>query len=601
MQTQEKLNALRKLMSEAGVKAVYVATTDPHQTESVSTHWKAMQWLTGFTGSMGYAVVTDTAAEFWTDGRYTTQAEREIAPGTFHINSISEPDTLDWHEWLMTQLHEADTLAVDGEVLSEAMLRSFKEKLPVKGLRIKHDRNFIGEIWTDRPAVPQDPIWELEAQWAAQTRPEKLTALRARLNALGNNVATLVCSLDDVAWITNLRGNENPLYPFFHAYAFISQTEAYLCTDLFKLSGEIRAHLTNDGWTLCEYNAINDIVKAIKPESTLYVDPYKTPFGLYESVPEGVNVIDGPDLVTAQKAQKSVAEQDNIRRANILECVAVVRFMRWIEANVGSGTLDEFSIGRKLEEFRRAEPLYVQPANIPIIGYGENAALPHYRPSETMTSIVKPEGFLLFDICAHYLCGTTDLTRTIAVGELTDEMKLDYTVTLKSHLVISRQKFPYGVTGNLIDAIVKSNHWDYLMNFGHGTGHGMGYILNVHEGPGKIIMEYAPLFPYARNTVLESGMLFSNEPGLYKPGRHGIRIENSVFVQKAEKNEFGQFMEFETITFLPYERKAIVVEELKPEELDWINRYHATVYEKLSPHLNDEEKAWLKDKTQPIK
>ncbi len=600
MQTQEKLVALRKLMSEAKVKAVYIPSTDPHQTESVSSHWKAMQWLTGFTGSMGYAVVTDSAAEFWTDGRYVTQAKQEIAPNTFHINCISEPGTLGLHQWLKTQLHEADTLAVDGEVLSEAMLRSFTEKLPIKGLRIQHDRNFIDEIWTNRPAVPQDPIWELENHWAAKTRSEKLATLRTHLKSIDEKATTLICSLDDVAWITNLRGNDNPLYPFFHAYAFISLTQAYLCTDLFKLSDEIRAHLIADGWTLCEYKAINDIVKMIEPTSTLYVDPYKTPFSLYESIPAGVTIIDGPDLVTAQKAQKCAKEQNNIRRANILECVAIVRFMRWIEANVTNGALDEFAIGRKLEDFRRTEPLYLQPANIPIIGYGENAALPHYRPSKMTTSVVKPEGFLLFDVCAHYLCGTTDLTRTVAVGELSDEMKLDYTVTLKSHLVIARQKFPHGITGNMIDAIIKSNHWNYMRNFGHGAGHGMGYILNVHEGPGKIIMEYAPAFPYARNIVLEEGMLFSNEPGLYKPGRYGIRIENSVFVQKAEKNEFGQFMEFETITFLPYERKAIVVEELNSEELDWINRYHETVYKKLSPHLNDEEKAWLKEKTKPI-
>lgn len=599
MNTTEKLVALRQLMCEAGVKAIYVGTTDPHQTESVSAHWKAMQWLTGFTGSMGYAVVTDTAAEFWTDGRYTTQASREIDQTAFHINSISEPGTPDWHEWLLTQLHEGDTLGVDGEVLSEAMLRSFKEKLPIKGLKINHDRNFVGEIWADRPSVPTDPIWELDSQWACETRPQKLAALRSRLQKYAPDAATLVPSLDDVAWLTNLRGNENPLYPFFHSYAFVSQTEAYLCVDLFKLSEEIKQHLTGDGWTLCEYKEINRII-ANTTVSTLYIDPYKTPFGLYESVPEAVTVIDGPDLVTAQKAQKSKGEQENVRRANILECIAVVRFMRWIEANVASGELDEFAIGKKLEDFRRMEPLYIQPANIPIIGYGENAALPHYRPSATMTAKVKPEGFLLFDICAQYFCGTTDLTRTVAVGKLTDEMKRDYTVTLKSHLVISRQKFPYGVTGNLIDAIVKSNHWDYMMNFGHGTGHGMGYVSNVHEGPGKIIIEYAPLFPYARNTALEEGMLFSNEPGLYKPGRHGIRIENSVFVQPVEKNEFGQFMEFETITFLPYERKAIVVEELSAEELSWINSYHAKVYEKLSPHLNEEEKAWLKDKTQPL-
>ena len=600
MNTCEKLTALRQLMHEVGAKAVYVGTTDPHQTESVSAHWKSVQWLTGFTGSMGYAVITDDKAEFWTDGRYTTQASREIEPGTFHINSVSEPGTPDWNDWLMTQMREGDALAVDGEVLSEAMLRAFREKLPIKGLKILYERNLVGEIWEDRPTVPQDPVWELDSEYAVESRVEKLAKLRARLKQYGENTSTLVCGLDDIAWLTNVRGNDNPLYPFFHAYAFVSQTEAHLCTDLFKFAAEIQAKLQADGWTLHEYKEILNVIKAMGAPGEIYVDPTKTPFKLYESIPEGIVIKNGLDAVTAIKAQKTKGEQENVRRANLLESIAVIRFMRWIEANVEKGELDEYAVGQKLNEFRKMSPLYLQPANLPIVGYGENAALPHYRPSETMTTKIEPKGFLLFDVCAQYLCGTTDLTRTVAVGELTDEMKYDYTVTLKAHIALARQKFPYGVTGNLIDAIVKSNHWNRLMNFGHGTGHGIGYVLNVHEGPGKIITEYAPLFPYARNTPLEEGMLFSDEPGVYKPGRHGVRIENAVFVQKAEKNEFGQFMEFETITFLPYERKAIMSAELTQGEIDWINQYHKAVYEKLSPHLNDEEKAWLMDKTAPI-
>lgn len=600
MKTSEKLAALRYLLREAGAKAVYVGTTDPHQTESVSAHWKAVQWLTGFTGSMGYAVVTEDQAEFWTDGRYTTQAAKEIELGTFHVNSVSEPGTPDWHEWLAPHLNEGDAVAVDGEVLSESMLRSFKEKLPVKGLRILYERNLVGEIWADRPSVPEDPVWELAPQYAVESRSVKLAALRERLKKYGPTTATLICGLDDIAWLTNLRGNDNPLYPFFHAYAYVTQDEAHLCTDLNKVLDGVRRNLQDDGWTLHEYKDIEDLVKTIVPPTVVYADPTKTPFKLFESLSKDVCVKTGLDEVTAQKAQKSEGEQKNIRLANTHEAVAVVRLMRWIEANVGSGELHEYAIGQKLNEFREKSPLYLQPANLPIVGYGENAALPHYRPSVEQSAMVKPYGFLLFDVCAQYLCGTTDLTRTVAVGELTDEMKLDYTITLKAHLTLARQKFPYGVTGNLLDAIVKSGHWNRYMNFGHGTGHGMGYVLNVHEGPGKIIMEYAPLFPYARNVPLEAGMLFSDEPGVYKPGRHGIRIENSVLVQKSHKTEFGQFMEFETVTFLPYERKAILLNELTQGEIDWIDRYHINVYKNLADYLNEEEKAWLKEKTRPL-
>lgn len=248
MNTSEKLYSLRRLLHEVGAKAIYVGTTDPHQTESVSAHWKAVQWLTGFTGSMGYAVVTQDCAEFWTDGRYTTQAGREIEPGTFHINSLSEPGTPDWNEWLMGKLCDGDALAVDGEVLSESMLRSFKEKLPIQGLRVLYNRNLVGEIWQDRPAVPEDPVWELEPQYAVESRTQKLSALRKRLQKYGKAASTLLCGLDDIAWLTNLRGNDNPLYPFFHSYAYVSQDEAHLCTDLFKISDAIAQKLRADGW-----------------------------------------------------------------------------------------------------------------------------------------------------------------------------------------------------------------------------------------------------------------------------------------------------------------------------------------------------------------
>lgn len=601
MNTQEKLTAIRLRMKETGVTALYVGTTDPHQTESVAAHWKSLQWLTGFTGSMGYAIVTADDAQFWTDGRYKTQAQREIMPGTFKVNSISDAGTLDWDAWLLTKLKPNDTLALDGDVLSEAMLRLIRAKLPVPGLTIYFERYFVAELWSDRPSIPTDPVWDLAPQYAVESRPEKLQRLRQTLASIGTNAATLLCGLDDIAWLTNLRGNDNPLYPFFHAYALVEQSEAHLCTDLTKLSEDIRIELAADGWCLHDYQAIGDVVAACTA-NVLYVDPFKTPFKLFNVAQQNptLTIKEGLDLVTSLKASKTQGEMANIREANIHECVAVVRLMRWIESHVNQTTLDEYTVGQKLEDFRQTSPYYLQPANIPIVGYGPNAALPHYRPSKTMTSPIEPKGFLLFDVCAHYLCGTTDLTRTVAVGDLTAEMKRDYTMTLKAHMTLARQKFPVGTTGNLLDAIVKANHWNHAMNFGHGTGHGIGYLLNVHEGPAKIITEYAPLFPYARETALKPGMLFSNEPGVYKPGRHGIRLENSVFVIEDQKTEFGQFLGFETITFLPFEAKAIVREALTDDEVAWLNHYHKLTYEKLSPLLTPQECAWLKDKTKPI-
>ena len=586
MDTAQKILALRKRMQKANVKALYIS----------------FQWLTGFTGSMGYAILTEKEAELWTDGRYTTQAQREIPENTFHINTIATPQAPLWYEWLSDRLQKDDTVAIDGEVLSEAQFQDFKEKLSVENLVISSDRNFVAEIWDDRPSFPTDPIWELEAQYAVETRIEKLAKLREKLLAYGPNTVTLLCGLDDIAWLTNLRGHDNPLplYPFFHAYALVSQKEAHLCTNLEKLSESIRAHLSDDGWLLHNYQDINSLVSRIPAKSVVYTDPFKTPFKLYESVPQSCFIHDGPDLITAIKAMKSPGEQNNIREANRREAAAVIRLMRWIEANADSGSLDEYQVGQKLEEFRKLDPLYVQPANRPIVGYEENAALPHYRPTATMSASIKPQGFLLFDVCAHYKCGSTDLTRTVKVGPLTEEMKHDYTLTLKCHIKLATQKFPYGTTGNLLDAIVKSVQWNEFTSFNHGTGHGIGYLLNIHEGPGKIITDFAPAFPWALNTLLEEGMLFSNEPGIYKPGRHGIRLENAVLVQKDIKNEFGQFMQFETVTFLPFEQEAILVEELSESERDWIDNYHQEVYRRISPLLNKEEQQWLKEKTRPL-
>lgn len=596
METQEKLVALRRLMKQAGVTALYVGTTDPHQTEQVASHWKAVQWLTGFTGSMGYAIVTENAAEFWTDGRYKELALRQIDRNSFHINSISDADTTDWDAWLMTQLKENDVLALDGEVTSEAMLRIFRKKLPVKGLRIDCSRHFVGEIWQDRPVISSNPVWEMPAEYAVENRREKLAALRERLKKFGADASTLVCGLDDVAWLTNLRGDDNPLYPFFHAYVWVDGRQALLFADRAKFSDAIRAKLAEDGWTLHDYREVQDVVESAASQ-VLYLDPFKTPFRLYESVPEERIVIDGPDLVMGMKARKSPGEQANIRKANRHECVALLRLMRWIEAHVAEGKLDEYAVGQKLEAFRRMSPLYLHPANVPIVGYGENAALPHYRPSAAVSARIRPEGFLLFDVAAQYICGTTDLTRTVAVGVLSEEMKVDYTITLKAHIKLARQKFPEGTTGNLLDAVVKAGHWDRCMTFGHGTGHGIGYVLNIHEGPAKIITEFAQLFPYGRETALEAGMLFSNEPGVYKPGRHGVRIENSVLVQKDEKTEFGQFLRFETVSFLPFEHKAIVREMLTDEEVAWINDYQHQVCENLLPMLTDDEAKWLREKS----
>lgn len=601
MNLADKLALLRHQMEIHGVNVVYTSSSDPHQSESVSAHWKSVQWLTGYTGSVGICIVTMTEAAFWTDGRYTTQARREVDENYITVYTMAAIGTPEWDEWLLLHADINSVLSIDGSVISAADYRKFREKLSQKQIRISLNYDLVGEIWENRPDIPSDRLFELPFLYAGLSRPEKLKKIR---DYIAKNIPEadyyLAACLDDIAWLTNIRGHDNPLYPFFHAYVLISKTKAWLCTSLKKIPDDLQKSLREDGYELAEYDEIARLLSNLEESAAIYLDPFKIPYLLYQSLPVSVTIKEGIDCINYLKSRKSKAEQQNLRTANIYECVAVARLMKYIDDNVGKISMDEYQIGQKLEEFRKLNDLYLQPANIPIVGFAENAALPHYRPTRENSCPVHAEGFLLFDVCAQYLCGTTDLTRTVAVGDLTQEMKEDYTLTLKSHIALARQKFPYGTTGNILDGIVKGIHWNKLLKYNTGTGHGIGYVSNVHEGPCKIMIDYASMFPYALDVPLDTGMLFSDEPGVYKPGRYGIRIENSIIVQEETVNEFGRFLGFETVTFLPYEKKAILPSQLTEEEKEWIDSYHQDVFKKLSPFLTPEEEKWLAGKTMPL-
>lgn len=599
MGEREKLKKLRERMKRDGTDAVYIGMSDPHQSEGIAPHWRAVQWVTGFTGTAGFCVVTLSAAAIWSDGRYATQMEREVDSGEFCIFNTSDPETPDWMTWLSGMQKRGDVLSVDQEVLSLKEFRMCEAALRRAGICITYEKSYVKELWNDRPPIPENPIWELEASYAGETRTEKISRVRRRMCEAGGT-AYLACCLDAVAWLTNLRGGDHPLYPVFHGYLLITRQDVFLCVDKEKISPLICEHLEKDGITICPRQHIRELILKLPAGETLLLDPYKTALGLYTAVPEAVHVAERPDLITLLKGRKNETEQENIRKSNLMECVAVCRFIRHIYQRLEEGDVTEYELGQELEDFRKMEPEYLQPANLPIIAYGENAALPHYRPAKESSALIGNAGMLLFDICAHYKTGTTDLTRVIPVGPCTKEMRTDYTLTLKSHIALAVQRFVYGITGDVLDGIAKSVQWNHHLHYGHGTGHGMGYLLYVHEGPGKIITEYSPVFPYAKQTPVDVGMLFSNEPGVYKPGRHGVRLENNLLVQEDCKNEFGRFLKFETVTFCPFERSLILPELLTEEERNWINDYHAQTFEKLSPWLNEEECGWLKDKTKPI-
>lgn len=599
MSGKEHVSALRELMRREHVDAVYIGTADPHQSEGVAAHWRAMQWFTGFTGTTGCCVVTLDKAAFWSDGRYAAQMERELDKSIFEFLNTSAQGTPGWMEWLVKNAAAGNVLAMDGEVLSIAEFRKCRKFLQQHDIRIRHEINLPGELWTDRPAIPNAPVWELELSFAGESRKEKISRVRAAIHSMDAD-CYLGCCLDDAAWLMNLRGGDHPIYPIFHGYVLVTPEQVCLCVDKEKLDTVTLRHLEEDGIHIFERNEAAALISRLPSGSRILMDPYKTSLKLYASVPDDVHIIEKMDIITHLKSRKNPTEQENIRKSNIKESTAIVRFIRHIYDRLEKGPVTEYDLVRDLEIFRRMDPDYLMPANLAIIAYGPNAALPHYRPTEEVHSEVKKEGMLLFDICAHYKTGTTDITRVIPTGPCTDEMRTDYTLTLKSNIALAAQHFVYGMTGDVLDGVSKSVQWNHARHFGHGTGHGMGYLLYVHEGPGKIITEFAPPFPYAKQVPLDTGMLFSNEPGVYKPGRHGVRLENNLLVQEDCVNEFGRFLKFETVTFCPFERSLILTGLLTEEEKTWLNHYHEETYKKLSPYLNKEEQAWLREKTLPL-
>lgn len=595
----EKVRALRNKMRQARVAAVFIGTSDPHQSDGVAEHWCVMQWFSGFTGTTGCCVVTLENAAFWSDGRYAAQMEREVDRDIFELYNTSVQGTCDWKEWVLAHLESGEVLAVDGEVMSVADFRVYESVFGARNIRIVHDRNFPGELWKERPPVPNASLWELGEEYAGKSRREKIACIRDVL-CQKNAEGYWGCSLDDIAWLTNLRGADHPIYPIFHGYLLITEKNVFLCVGEERVTDEIKRRLSEDGITVCPLDAGAELLRKLEAGTIVCMDPHKTCLKHWAEVPDTVHILEGPDIVTSVKCRKNETEQENIRKSNVKESVAVVRFIRHVNERIQKEPVTEYELAEELELFRRMDADYIMPANLTIIAYGENAALPHYRPTKEVHSVIEKKGMLLFDICAHYKTGTTDLTRVIPVGECTEEMREDYTLVLKSHIRLAAQSFVYGITGDILDGIAKSVQWNNHRHFGHGTGHGMGYLTYVHEGPGKIITEYAPLFPYAKKFPLDAGMLFSDEPGVYKPGRYGIRLENDLLVQEDCVNEFGRFMRFETVTFCPFERELIQAELLEEEEVNWVNDYHQKTYEKLSPYLNEEEENWLREKTRPL-
>ncbi len=593
MVIKERVQKLQELMKQKGIDAYIIPSSDPHQSEYVADHWGSRKWITGFTGSAGTAVITlENGNVLWTDGRYFIQAEKQIEGSSIDLFKIGEPSVPTIEEWLKNSLKDGATVGFDGKVVSKTLFDSLDIALCSKDVKFNLDYDLIGEIWVDRPSIPMSEIFSLDVKYTGKSRLEKINEVRKNMSARSISHFVL-SSLDDIAWLLNIRGNDVKNNPVTISYVLLSMDETILFIDSKKLTNDIKAELEKDGLTLKEYNDLDKHLKALNAKNVLTYDPDKINMWIVNSIPADVRKVESQNYTTKLKSIKNEVELQNIRETHIKDGIAMVKFLHWLDTNLGKIKITELSATEKLVQFRSEGEGYKGPSFNTIAAYKDHAAMMHYGSTpETDVELLK-EGFFLVDSGGQYLGGTTDITRTIVLGELTDEEKRDFTLVLKGFIALSRAKFLYGSCGTNLDVLARNPLWQYGIDYKCGTGHGVGFFLNVHEGPHAIRHNIMP-------AVLEEGMLMSNEPGVYKQGRYGIRTENLIVARKDEVTESGQFMRFETVTFCPIDLNGVVVDMLSPEEKAWLNNYHKEVYEKLSPGLNEELRAWLKYKTRAI-
>ena len=590
---RQQLVDLRAVMEKHGVDYCLVPSNDFHGSEYLSSHFKARKWVSGFTGSAGTLLVGKEWAGLWTDGRYFLQAADQLAGTGIDLQKMGEPGVPTLNGYLEQHLQKGQVLAFDGRVVSTRQADGLRELADKCGASIACENDLVGEIWTDRPALSAEPAFELAADVVGKSRAEKLMDLRAALAKEGAD-AVVIASLMDVCWLMNLRGADVACTPVMLSFAAVTADEAVLFVNPAVLSDEIRRNLENDGVTIRNYEDVYDYVRSLADGCKVMMNLNVVNSKLKTCVPVNVQVIDKADPTTLPKACKNEKEVDNFRIAHIKDGAAVTKFMRWVKTNVGKIPMDEISVAEKLEEFRKEQPGYICPSFEPIMGYGAHGAIVHYSATKESCAKLEAKSFLLSDTGAHFIEGSTDITRTYALGELTDDEKRFYTLVLKGNLQLGNAQWKAGCTGANLDYLAREPLWRLEADYNHGTGHGVGYILSVHEGPQSIH------WGRANTTPLEVGMITSNEPGFYLEGAFGVRLENLTAVKEVTTNGYGRFLRFETLTMVPFDLDAIIPELLGEECRGILNAYHAKVRKTLAPYMTAEENVWLADATRAI-
>lgn len=590
----ERLARVREVMAREGLDALLVPSADPHLSEYLPGFWQGRQWLSGFEGSVGTLVVTAAFAGVWVDSRYWEQAERELAGSGIALMKLApgKPGAL---EWLGEHTPVNGAVAVDGAVMALSAARQLEARLQARGSRLVTHQDVLGEVWQGRPALPSNPVYQHLPPHATINRAEKLAQLRRTLEERGADWH-FIATLDDIAWLFNLRGSDVSYNPVFLAFALVGKEQALLFVGADKLDGHLRHVLEVDGIEVRDYAAVQQALAELAPGSRLLLDPARVTCGSVSMLPKQVQLVEGLNPTTLSKSRKTHLELAHVRQAMEQDGAALCEFFAWLEAHQGREVITELTIDEQLSAARARRPGFVSLSFATIAAFNANGAMPHYRATERAHAVIEGDGLLLIDSGGQYLGGTTDITRMVPVGTPSVEQKQDCTRVLKGMIALSRARFPKGILSPLLDAIARAPIWADQVDYGHGTGHGVGYFMNVHEGP-QVIAYQAPSTP---QTAMQVGMISSIEPGTYRPGSWGVRIENLVVNRESGASAFGEFLDFETLTLCPIDTRCLLAERLTEEERDWLNHYHATVRERLSPLLQGDALAWLQSRTAAI-
>ncbi len=592
----ERIAQLRSAMKHEGLAAWLVPSADPHLSEYLPGRWQGREWLSGFTGSVGTLVVTADFAGLWVDSRYWVQAETQLAgTGIQLMKMFGGQQTAPHIDWLAQNVPAGATVGVDGAVLGVAAARALGDALQARGVKLRTDLDVLDSVWPQRPPLPTGAVYEHVAPHASVPRAEKLDQIRRAMQEKGAQWH-FISTLDDLAWLLNLRGADVNYNPVFVAHALIGLERASLFVVDGKVPAELAESLARDGIRVEAYANAADALAALPSGQTLLIDPRRITFGLLQSVPASVAIVESVNPSTFFKSRKTEAEAAHVRATMEQDGAALAEFFAWFEGALGREKITELTVDEKLTAARARRPGFVTLSFATIAGFNANGAMPHYRATPASHSTIEGNGLLLIDSGGQYLSGTTDITRVVPIGTITDEHRRDFTTVLKGTMALSRAKFPRGIRSPMLDAIARAPIWEVGADYGHGTGHGVGYFLNVHEGP-QVISHYAPAEAW---TAMEEGMITSIEPGIYRPGKWGIRIENLVLNRAAEKTEFGDFLEFETLTLCPIDTRCVALNLLRDDERAWLNAYHEMVRARVSPHVSGDAKAWLETRTQAI-